>query len=282
MLRTAKKLMPRWSRRPSSRGQSAGLANAQGWKSCLATLETEIDTVLLDCDGVLWNGDTIIPGTREALASFRASGKRLIFITNNATKSRKMAAEKFEKLGILGVAAEDIITSGYSAARYLRAQEFDRRGVGGISAMVVGGAGITDELELASIPTVAPEPEPELEPPYPTSVSAASFNAWEVDPRVGAVVVGMDTQLSYRRVAAAALALQNPDCLFIATNMDAADNVGSGERPRLMPGAGAAVGALVGCTGREPVNCGKGGQWILELLEVNNDEFCINNDEFCI
>eukprot|EP01048_Picozoa_sp_COSAG05_P023609 COSAG05_NODE_5188_length_1242_cov_1.469816_1_plen_40_part_10 len=38
--------------------------------------------------------------------------------------------------------------------------------------------------------------------------------------------------------------------------MDAADNVGTGERPRLMPGAGAVVGAVAGCTGRTPINCG--------------------------
>ena len=49
-------------------------------------------------------------------------------------------------------------------------------------------------------------------------------------------------RLTYRRLAWASLALQDPECLFLATNLDAADNVGSGERPRLMPGAATAVG----------------------------------------
>ena len=73
-------------------------------------------------------------------------------------------------------------------------------------------------------------------------------------------------QLTYRRLAWASLALQDPECLFVATNLDAADNVGSAERPRLMPGAGTVVGALRACSGREPFNCGKGGDWIPRLL----------------
>ena len=174
---------------------------------------------------------------------------------------REMAAEKFRKLDFADVGAEDIITSGYAAARYLIAQDW--RTPARFSAMVVGSSGITDELALASVHTVAPEPEQE---PMPTTVDATTFASWDPDPQVGAVVVGMDTALTYRRLAKAALALQDPKCLFVATNMDAADNVGGAERLRLMPGAGAAVGALRGCTGREPVNCGKGGEWILQMM----------------
>ena len=162
MLRAARALRRRWPQ--VSQPRRSSLTSAQGWKCAVATLDTEIDTVLLDCDGVLWNGDTIIDGTREALASFRAAGKRLLFITNNSTKSREMAAAKFRKLGIEEVGADDIITSGYSAARYLLAHGW--RNPARFSAMVVGSAGITDELALASVHAVPPEPESELEPPY--------------------------------------------------------------------------------------------------------------------
>ncbi len=282
MLRAARALRGRWGWAACSRKKNAvdglqppadsvfrprrsRLSSAQGWKCAVTTLDTEIDTVLLDCDGVLWNGDTVIDGAREALASFRAAGKRLLFITNNSTKSREMAAEKFRKLEIEGVEAEDIITSGYSAAQYLVAHEW--RTPARFSAMVVGSAGITDELALASVHAVTPEPESEHAPgSISTTVDAATFASWDLDPQIGAVVVGMDTSLNYRRLARDALALQDPECLFVATNMDAADNVGGAERLRLMPGAGAAVGALRGCTGREPVNCGKGGAWILQMM----------------
>jgi hypothetical protein len=48
----------------------------------------EIDTVLLDCDGVLWNGNTVIPGVPAMLSKLRdyGGGTQLLFITNNSTK----------------------------------------------------------------------------------------------------------------------------------------------------------------------------------------------------
>ena len=58
------------------------------------------DSFLFDCDGVIWNGDTPIPGVVETLAYLRKEGKKVIFVTNNATKSRKDFKGKFERLGI--------------------------------------------------------------------------------------------------------------------------------------------------------------------------------------
>ena len=86
MLRAARALRGRWAWAACSRKKNAvdglqppadsvfrprrsRLSSAQGWKCAVTTLDTEIDTVLLDCDGVLWNGDTVIDGAREALAS---------------------------------------------------------------------------------------------------------------------------------------------------------------------------------------------------------------------
>ena len=120
-----------------------------------AAIAEDVDTVLLDCDGVLWNGDTIIEGVPETLDSFRQAGKRLLFITNNSTKSRAMAAAKFERLGIQGVGAEDIITSGFAAAKYLQSLSFHENTSGrGNCAMVV----------------VRPLPSCPLRPGHPYSV----------------------------------------------------------------------------------------------------------------
>jgi 4-nitrophenyl phosphatase len=82
------------------------------------------DTWLFDCDGVLWNGDRLVEGAKEALKLLRNQSARLIpsglcdvcllifllslggpdksivFVTNNATKSRKNYKNKFDKLGI--------------------------------------------------------------------------------------------------------------------------------------------------------------------------------------
>lgn len=82
------------------------------------TFVDKFDTFLFDCDGVLWHGDHLIPGAVDVLAYLRehsqctkrvtlhettdscAAEKRIIFVTNNATKSRAKYKGKFDKLGV--------------------------------------------------------------------------------------------------------------------------------------------------------------------------------------
>lgn len=40
------------------------------------------------------------PGLLQALAALRAQGKRLLFVTNNSSKSRQQYVSKFSALGI--------------------------------------------------------------------------------------------------------------------------------------------------------------------------------------
>lgn len=78
-------------------------------------LVDSVDTFLLDCDGVIYHGPEVVEGVKEVLTMFRAagtsscslclgrahwSGKRVIFVTNNASKSRRMYKTTFDKLGI--------------------------------------------------------------------------------------------------------------------------------------------------------------------------------------
>ena len=51
-----------------------------------------ITTLVLDCDGVIWRGNQVIEGVADALQSLRARGVRLLFVTNNSSKSRKECA----------------------------------------------------------------------------------------------------------------------------------------------------------------------------------------------
>lgn len=65
-------------------------------------LLADVDTVLFDCDGVLWRGETAVSGAPETLTALRARGKRLGFITNNSSKTREAYAEKLRRLGFGG------------------------------------------------------------------------------------------------------------------------------------------------------------------------------------
>lgn len=45
-------------------------------------------------------------------------------------------------------------------------------------------------------------------------------NRLGIDPNVGAVAVGFDREFSYDKLVRATAYLNNPDCLFLATNTD--------------------------------------------------------------
>lgn len=60
----------------------------------------QMDTFVLDCDGVLWLGNTLLPRVTETLDRLRSLGKRLLFVTNNSTKSRTAYLQKFKSLGL--------------------------------------------------------------------------------------------------------------------------------------------------------------------------------------
>ena len=60
------------------------------------------DTVMTDCDGVLWHGMDTLGHTPQAVQSLRKTGKRVFFCTNNSTKTREEYVQKCDKLGFGG------------------------------------------------------------------------------------------------------------------------------------------------------------------------------------
>lgn len=116
--------------------------------------------ILLDIDGVLWSGATVIPGAPEALTLFRQSGKQVRFLSNNASLSRQGLLATFEKRGIAGVTEAEVYNSAYAAA--LKLQQLLGKTVDGDEAVagplvhgnvfVVGEAGLHDELQKVLAP----------------------------------------------------------------------------------------------------------------------------------
>lgn len=75
--------------------------------------------LLVDLDGTLYVGNEAIPGAKEALASLRADGMPMRFLTNTTTKPRDAIVSKLESMG-LNIAADEIFTSPRVAAEVLR------------------------------------------------------------------------------------------------------------------------------------------------------------------
>uniref|UniRef100_A0A7N2KQT6 Phosphoglycolate phosphatase n=1 Tax=Quercus lobata TaxID=97700 RepID=A0A7N2KQT6_QUELO len=118
-------------------------ASAQPLKNA-EELINSVETFVFDCDGVIWKGDKLIDGVPETLDMLRSKGKRLVFVTNNSTKSRKQYGKKFETLG-LNVNEEEIFASSFAAAAYLKSINFPKDK----KVYVIGEDGILKELELA-------------------------------------------------------------------------------------------------------------------------------------
>lgn len=208
------------------------------------------DTFIFDCDGVLWSGALgLLPGVAATLARLAALGKRLLYVTNNSTKSRAAYAAKFQSLG-LDVTADQIVPASQVAANWIKKTRPNMQ-----AAYVIGSAGVEEELRAVGIEVVRSDAQP---------FDEAAFAVAEPDQRIGAVIVGSDPNFSFSALAMASLCLERIEgSLFVATNDDAFDLVGG----RRLPGNGCQVAALQAACGRPPdAVCGKPSADLAEYL----------------
>lgn len=181
--------------------------------------------VLLDLDGVCYRGSDPIPGAAVAIDRLRAAGVGIRFVTNNATRTPEAAADYLGAFGIVA-AAHEVVTSPQAAADLLEP---------GTRCLVIGMAGVRAALTDRGC-VVSDDPH-------------------DVD----AVVVGMDTDLTWAKLCTATIALDR-GVRFIGTNGDVSFPSSEG----LWPGNGAVLAALAAATGREPVIAGKPHAPLLE------------------
>ncbi|KAK8449074.1 hypothetical protein SEVIR_7G156200v4 [Setaria viridis] len=244
---------------------AAGAAPAAKLEDADALIDS-VETFIFDCDGVIWKGDKLIDGVPETLDLLRSKGKRLVFVTNNSTKSRKQYGKKFETLG-LSVDEEEIFASSFAAAAYLQSIDFPKDK----KVYVIGEEGILKELELAGFqhlggPTDG-DKKIELKPGF----------YMEHDKDVGAVVVGFDRYFNYYKVQYGTLCIrENPGCLFIATNRDAVTHLTDAQE---WAGGGSMVGAVLGSTKQEPLVVGKPSTFMMDYLAK---KFGITTSQICM
>ena len=131
----------------------------------------DIDVFIFDCDGVIWKGDSLIDKVPSVLELLRKLGKKIFFVTNNSTKSRKGYKGKFEKLG-LDVEPEEIFSSSFAAAAYLEQTEFKKTGK---KVYIIGEVGIEEELDLIGVPYIGAGKDSDKEPNMKPGALPASY-----------------------------------------------------------------------------------------------------------
>ncbi|MBK9131148.1 MAG: TIGR01458 family HAD-type hydrolase [Gammaproteobacteria bacterium] len=103
--------------------------------------------LLIDLDGVLYEGDHAIAGAAEAVTWCREQGIPHLFLTNTTSRPRRALVPKLARIGIAAEAAE-ILAPPFAAALWLR-----QHGAGRCALFV---ASVTLE-EFASLPVMDPE-----------------------------------------------------------------------------------------------------------------------------
>ncbi|GAX25739.1 hypothetical protein FisN_8Hh362 [Fistulifera solaris] len=221
-------------------------------------VQEHIDHILFDCDGVLYRSPDVVPGARECIESLQRQGKQVFFVTNNASSSRSELRHKLiQMLRVDESLLKDaqMVGCAYAAACYLR-QHLEK----GTRVYVIGSPGLCDELRSAGFNVVT---TPANEPHF---MDRDDMMRYEFPKDIDAVVVGHDPTFSFRKLTIATVILQhNPDALFVATNRDAYDLVGTGALR--IPGNGSLVQSLECASSRVAVNVGKPSRTLAALIE---------------
>ncbi len=97
-----------------------------------------------DMDGVIYKGNTLLPGVKEFLDWLEKNDKEYLFLTNNSGQTPKELRMRLLRLG-LDVTEDHFYTSALATAAFIKNQ------APGCSAYVIGEAGLLNALYDAGI-----------------------------------------------------------------------------------------------------------------------------------
>jgi HAD superfamily hydrolase (TIGR01450 family) len=186
-------------------------------------LHRAFDAALVDLDGVTYRGPEVVPGAPQALGAARDAGMRLVYVTNNASRTSGDVAAHLTSVGI--PASEDEVFTAAQAAAGMLADRFRA----GARVLVVGGAGLIQAVESAGL----------------TIVESAADGP-------DAVVQGWSPDVGWKQLAEAAYAVR-AGAYFLATNLDLTLPNDRG----IAPGNGSLVRVVATASGVEPESAGK-------------------------
>ncbi len=197
-------------------------------------LPDRVRLVIFDLDGVVYRGDEAVAGAADLVGWLHAAGVTVRFATNNSMVERAGYVARLAALGI-ATTAEEIVTSSSATVEHLRRHAPDVRRV-----LAIGADGMRTELLGAGLVT---EMARDISPDRPGAPLDRSYDA---------VIVGLDPEFDYQRMAVAMSAVA-AGARLIATNADARYPTPAG----FVPGAGSIVAALAAATGVTPEVIGK-------------------------
>ncbi len=203
---------------------------------------------LLDLDGTLYVSDKIIGKTLEFLDTVVENGGKYMFLTNNSSKSVESYIPRLNAIGIKAE-KENFFTSAQATAYYIE-KNFGKD----IKAYVVG----TDSFKKSLIDE--------------------GFNiVQELEDGIRLLVVGFDTQLTYKKLEDACILIQR-GVDYLATNPDLACPSENG----FIPDCGAITALIEAATGKKPHYAGKPDPTMVHMAcqqaEIPLEKACMIGD----
>ncbi len=206
-----------------------------------------IHALIIDMDGVLWEGNQPLPGLKDFFTLLRLQKLPFILATNNASLTLDQYISKLSMMDI-AVTANEILTSSMATAAHLSEQTEP----GSTKIFVIGEEGLRQPLLKKGFNLV--------DLPYSRFDRPADY-----------VICGLDRNLSWDKLAEASLHI-DAGAKFIATN---ADTTLPTERGPVL-GNGAILAALTASTGISPIVIGKPEaimyQQAIKILGVKPDK----------
>jgi 4-nitrophenyl phosphatase len=182
----------------------------------------KIKAMILDMDGVLVRGKTLLPGVEDFLQRLEECGIRYAIATNNSTIDPQQLADRFQSFG-LQIEPRDVFTSSMATTTFLKNQLPE-----GTHLYVIG----EDFLHRC--------------------LREAGFHIMPTHDNTQAVVVGFDFNITWQKLTHAVSAIRQ-GARFIGTNADLTFPIEDG----FAPGNGAFLKLLEASTGSTPQTIGK-------------------------
>ena len=204
-----------------------------------------IKLFLMDMDGTVYVGDRKIEGAFEALETLKKQGKKVLFLTNNSSKTASAYVKKLAAMGYPATEA-DVYSSGEATIRFLLEERKGKK------VLLLANSDVYKQFEEAGVPLV-------------------SENA-------DLVVVCFDTELTYAKLTAACNHLfegkeyivSHPDFVCPAS-------------PHSVPDVGSFMALIEAVTGRRPdliigKPYGTMARYIMERYGLQGDEIAMCGD----
>lgn len=212
------------------------------------------DNYLIDLDGTAYLGDKVIDDCVDFTNRCIKSNKQFIFVTNNASKSKKDILNKLLNMGYQ-LKENQIVTTIDIIVEYVNKNLKKEENI-----YVIGSDILINKLKINGFN------------PYTKLNYKEDYNIYK---NIKNVIIGYTDESSYSDLAIASLILKNDNSVFLATNKDNVIPNHLGE----LPGNGSIVKLIELVTKKESISLGKPSKMIIEYVIQN---FNLNPQKTCI